>query len=402
MTLQLTPVVEIGELAPIWDAVIVGAGPAGAAAAIRAAACGVRVLLLDRVVFPRGKVCGCCVSPRGLTQLDELGVGCEVARLGVGIDAIEIMARGRSALVPMATGGVAVSREALDSLLVRRAAASGATVLEGVVATLAGYEHDCALIRLTSSHATTQVRARAVIVADGLSGTFLPKNELWQPRVAARSLIGIGARVTTRVDGDAAWPRAGLVRMYCARGGYVGVVGLEDHSHDVAAAVMPAYVREVGGAGDAVGAIMREATRSRGIEGAIEELRFVRWHGVPRLTRRRDVEHGTIVVAGDAAGYVEPFSGEGISWALRGGLAAAGHVQRLLSGRAPPGAWRRRYRDIFRSQHLACSALAMCLRSPGLVSGLATMAGRSSVLCSLMMRVLARNWSAPVGVEAAT
>src|SRR5207248_8374259 len=66
----------------VWPAVVVGAGPAGALAAHELARRGVRALLVDRSVFPRGKVCGCCLSGRALATLREAGLGNLPARCG--------------------------------------------------------------------------------------------------------------------------------------------------------------------------------------------------------------------------------------------------------------------------------------------------------------------------------
>ena len=81
MTLPAT-LPSLGEACRIWDVLVVGAGPAGAVAAHELARRGARVLLADRVDFPRGKVCGGCLSVRGLGVLNQLGLGDLPKRLG--------------------------------------------------------------------------------------------------------------------------------------------------------------------------------------------------------------------------------------------------------------------------------------------------------------------------------
>jgi len=118
-----------------WDLIIVGAGPAGGAAAIRTARAGLRVLLLDRNSFPRPKVCGCCLSPLALAELDDLNLeatqqqpaspqaGCRIP-----LGTVQLIANGRAASLRLPPGAVQ-SREALDPALVRSAIDAGAAWL---------------------------------------------------------------------------------------------------------------------------------------------------------------------------------------------------------------------------------------------------------------------------------
>jgi len=91
------------------------------------------------------------------------------------------------------------------------------------------------------------------------------------------------------------------------------------------------------------------------------------WRGTPRLTsRRRKVAGSSVLVAGDAAGYVEPFTGEGIAWALAGG-AVAGHLAGTIMSRPLQEierAWQREHQRLVRSRQLICRIVTTVLRRP--------------------------------------
>jgi len=92
------------------------------------------------------------------------------------------------------------------------------------------------------------------------------------------------------------------------------------------------------------------------------------WKGTPPLTRCRDVAQQRIFLVGDAAGYVEPFTGEGMAWALEGGMAVALHVQSLLEGQEGQEAhWRSSWRRIIGRRQWTCRGLSWLLRRPALV-----------------------------------
>ena len=124
------------QIAPCWDVVVVGAGPAGALAAHGLASRGVRVLLVEQRHFPRWKVCGACLSPQALAVLKAAGLAELVATEG-GLH-LQQLQLGLAGLVsPIALGGGRVlSRSRLDLALLQAAKAAGATVLTGTRAML--------------------------------------------------------------------------------------------------------------------------------------------------------------------------------------------------------------------------------------------------------------------------
>jgi flavin-dependent dehydrogenase len=348
------PLTSVGEQR--WDLLVVGAGPAGSAAACRAATLGLRTLLVDRAAFPRAKVCGGCLSPLGLAAVDSLGLSCDVRNVSVALRTLSLTARGQTSHLPL-RGGVAISRESLDTMLLHRAAHCGAVVLESTVATLAENDRSHAVALLRRGGEEARVRAARVVVADGLSGSFLPKDGRWAPEITPRSRIGLGARLE---DGLARRTlRDGVISMHCARSGYVGMVRLGDGTIDLAAAIDPDALRVAESPADAVNALLREA------DADVESIEVgTVFRGTGLLTRRRRAEDGAVLVAGDAASYVEPFTGEGMSWALTSGIAAA----ELVACGGAAGAWARQSGAMLARRQRGCRIVSIALRSPRLVA----------------------------------
>ena len=112
--------------ATTWDAVVIGAGPAGALAARQLALEGVRVLLVERARFPRWKVCGACLNGQAISALGSAGLGSLVNHLG-GIELDEFLVGLEGRMTPIGlTVGAAVSRGRFDAALVEEARLAGA------------------------------------------------------------------------------------------------------------------------------------------------------------------------------------------------------------------------------------------------------------------------------------
>jgi flavin-dependent dehydrogenase len=368
-----------------WGAVVVGAGPAGALAAQQLARRGVGTLLVDQSAFPRSKVCGCCLNARGVAALAAAGLGDLPNRCGaLPLRAFELAAGGATARLALA--GVALSREALDAALVRAAVGAGAHFLPQTRAALVAGDGEAKTVQLVSvsQEGSATVRARCVLTADGLGGQLLARSGVGAAPAAPGARIGVGA-----VSAEApAYYEVGTVYMACGARGYVGLVRLEDGRLDVAAALDAAWVRASGGPGRAVLPLLTAA----GLP-PVPDLIGLAWRGTPALTRRATRLAGErLFVLGDAAGYVEPFTGEGMAWALAGGLAVAPLAAEAVRRWRPSlaGAWAATYRRVVvRRQHL-CRAAAAVLRRPLLAGALVRLLARVPGLASPLIRHLNR------------
>lgn len=282
-----------------WDAVVVGAGPAGAAAAYAAASAGARTLLVDRAEIPRYKCCG-----GGLIGLSSATAGIDLAPLTR--DAVTRMTftkDGRQRYTRHARGARPVFRLVMraefDAALVDRAVAAGVTVRTGVaVRSVADAE-----VTLATGEV---LRAGAVVGADGSGG----RTGGYVGVRLAQVDVGLEGEFRTPAR-DAAYWRG---RVHIDWGPVPGSYGW----------VFPK------GSLLTVGVI---GPRSRGAEMRAYYDGFVARLGLGEpetfsghLTRCREpgspVRRGRVLVAGDAAGLLEPWTREGISYALRSGLAA--------------------------------------------------------------------------------
>lgn len=344
-----------------WDVVVVGAGPAGAMAAHELARLGVRVLLVDKARFPRYKVCGCCLNGRALSVLDAAGLGSLVEEHGgVPLDSFELAAGGRKARMKL-PGGAALSREVLDAALAGAAVAEGARFIPECRASLKEGSREGWAVALHRGELSAEVSARIVLAADGLGQRLLHAVEAFESQATESAHIGAGAMLD---DGEAAYG-AGVIYMATGAAGYVGLVRVEGTRLNIAAALDPAAVRDRGGPGGAAAALLEEA----GFH-VPADLREADWRGTPPLTRRASrVSAHRFLVLGDAAGYVEPFTGEGMAWALSAGRAVAPIVSAALEnfGRSTEKAWERRYRELTGRAQWRCRMIAAGLRRPGLV-----------------------------------
>ncbi|WP_165245445.1 NAD(P)/FAD-dependent oxidoreductase [Paludisphaera soli] len=345
-----------------YDVLVVGAGPAGSMSARELARRGARVLLVDRAEFPRPKVCGCCLNPRALATLDRAGLGRLATRLGaVELTAMELATEGRRASIARPLG-VALSRDALDSALIDAAREAGAEFLPGTTAALREGPPDRPGLRLQRGDRAWDVSGRFVVSATGLSDGLFPVADRATPAPGAK--LGAGAIAAFAPAGY----EPGRIFMACGEGGYVGLVVLEDGRLDLAAALDPEAVRQAGGIGRLARSIL-EASALPAVHG-VEALP---WKGTPLLTRRpaRLDGRGAFRV-GDSAGYVEPFTGEGMAWALAGGEALGAILADALAGAEPrpERRWALAYRSRIARRQLTCRAVAKVLRTPWMTRSL--------------------------------
>ncbi len=306
------------------EAIVVGGGPAGSAVAAGLAAAGHRVLLLDKASFPRHKACSEYINPAGATLLDEMGMSGEIMAAGAHrMEAMLVHAPGGQHFVanyeraePGRTA-LGLSRYRLDHLLIDRARAAGVDVRERAHVRKVVQENGRVVgVETTIDGTRQEIRAGIVIGADGHRSVV--SRELGQ-------------------DTSPRWPRkTGLVahyrgvrdldcfgEMHIGRHAYAGLAPLEDGLTNVA---VVADVRAVEGRSGTIDEFFINSlwdlpAVARKLEGA-ERVGTIRGVGSMARRARRTTGDGYLLV-GDAAQFLDPFTGEGIYEALRGaGLAA--------------------------------------------------------------------------------
>jgi flavin-dependent dehydrogenase len=335
-----------------FDAIIVGGGPAGACAAVELASAGARVLVAERETFPREKLCGEFISPECLGHFARLGVLERMKEGGARVgETVFYAPSGRGVSVPSAWFGggdaLGLSRAEMDARLMARAREAGAAVLEG--ASLAGVLTEGARVvgvRLHAEGVTHEFRARVTLDATGRHRAVV--------RRAAREFNGEGkgaGREGAGADGAAGKQRAPLVafkahlegargaagvcEIYFYPGGYGGLSPVEGGLSNLC---FIARARDVRARGSDAERVVREVVRrnrraAHALEGARAEGR---WLGVSveSFGRHEPAPFDGLLAVGDAAAFIDPFTGSGMLMALEGGELAASAVSRWLAGGA--------------------------------------------------------------------
>ncbi len=352
---------------------VIGAGPAGAsaAAAVARALGADSTLLVERSAWPRAKVCGCCLGKAGVSLIERHGLVADIRKLGgVPLREIEIRCRGAAAHVRH-TGGLALARASLDAALVAGAIELGARFEPETSASVLRREGDGWIVRLT--HRLGLVREERfglVLVADGIGGLSLDGFEEMGTRISRSAWMGMSAVVGTELITPRALGEPGVVRMHVGRGGYVGTVRLDERRAAVAGALDPHEVRKNGGPAQLMERIAASCGNGLAQTRGSERIRFT---GTALLTRRRDrIALPGLLVVGDSAGYVEPFTGEGMTWAIASGVRAAqlgaeglqtGAMEELAS------AWTAEHARIVGRRQRTCRGFRAFVRRPLLVEG---------------------------------
>ncbi|HEX4824952.1 MAG TPA: FAD-dependent monooxygenase [Candidatus Polarisedimenticolaceae bacterium] len=297
------------------DVLVVGGGPAGSTLAALAAAKGARVIVLERERFPRDKVCGEFLSAEGCTVLDRLGVLPTIEKAGAAAMSACLLAdaAGRSASSPLPQSGIGITRAVMDELLLRTAAARGAAVHEETAVT-APIVDGGRVSGVTTKRG--RYRAPIVVAADGrrsvLQRALHPRHG--DPlKTTSRSWFGFQAHFPDATSG-----LGGRIELFVFEGGYAGLGPVEGGRLNLA---LIATVRALHRSGGKPDRLLRErmmtnpllAERLRGLS-PISGWKTV---GPLRFGTRRAASSGALFV-GDAAGTVDPFSGEGMSHALLG------------------------------------------------------------------------------------
>ncbi|MGH7492190.1 MAG: NAD(P)/FAD-dependent oxidoreductase [bacterium] len=351
-----------------WDVAVVGAGPAGAFIAQRLAVSGLHVLLIEKQKFPRSKICGCCFSARAVAVLRTAGLAHLLDRTGAQpVRSFALICKEHRMQLSLPAGR-AVSRAAFDAALVDAAVSAGVSFLPEYRAILSSVRSSSRKLLLHHGQRTREIRAKVVIGADGLAGSLRRGFHELSSRPQRNSYIGAGV---IAVSAPSAF-EPGTIYMAYGRHGYTGLVRIEENRLAIAAALAVDFVKNAGTLARAVGKVLQEA----GVPHALN-LQELHWQGTPALTRRttRKSAHRFFAL-GDAAGYTEPFTGEGISWALSSAEALVPLVQRGVSQWSPllEHEWASVHRRVVGRRQAVCRMIARALRHPVLIETIVRLA----------------------------
>jgi flavin-dependent dehydrogenase len=307
------------------DVVVVGAGLAGSSAALVLARAGHRVALIDRATFPRSKVCGNCLHPRTWKIWERLGLADSFRALPhTEITGFDIQCEGRPVhrLNFTRRGPRAISRYMLDDWLLGHARDAGVEFFPGT--TVAGVDPECGAVQTSAG----DFQARIILGADGRNSIVARQAKLMPP-----------PRRCHRV----AWQATMLAPPQLDRHVYLQV--FEDGYYG--------YCRF--GADQAVVSMVLDARRTADPAAAarryLPDLPTEGWLRMSPVTRApAGPGRGRVWLVGDSAHVMEPFTGEGMSFALASGLLAAESIAPALEGdRIAPALadYSRRHRSLY-------------------------------------------------------
>jgi geranylgeranyl reductase family protein len=295
----------------IFDVAIVGAGPAGSSCAAFCALAGLRTLVLERERFPREKVCGDCLNPSCWPVLERLGLAQRVWNLPYSkLTSVEFIAiDGHKVIVDLPTGEdceLSIKRSLFDNLLLKRACDLGAQVCEETIVTSLAHEGDWNIV----TAAGETFRARTLIGADGRHSTV----------ARLRNLLPRPARERVALQAHIPLPRnfgSRIVLQFLPEG-YSGQAPVNETELNLCLVGRPPTISRL------------RQWAQRHFEIPADQP----WRTITPLTRAPvPSADENVLLIGDAARVVEPFTGEGIYYALRSGELAAEAIAKIIRGK---------------------------------------------------------------------
>ena len=371
---RLGTITRSAAVAQPWDAIVLGAGLAGTLAARGLALAGRRVLLVEAKAFPRDKVCGGCLNPRAQRLLIEQGLREALRRSRpIPLPRLHLACPGRASTWTLEQPLLSIRRSTLDEALVDAAVTAGAEFLPStfarVMAAQPGGASRAILLRpravsagqpssLDTGDETLFAHAQLVVCSDGLHHPSLA--ELPEFRSCIREDSRVGVQATLAGADSATAP--GQLTMVVGGDGYVGMAPVSPGALHVAAAVDPRRLSGGVRPAELVASILAEAGHAcpRGLHDAT-------WLGTGPLTRHSGAVAGhRLLLAGDAVGYIEPFTGEGMSWALASAVALVPRALEAIDAWNDeiPSLWQRDLHMAVGRHQWACRVLSRLLRRP--------------------------------------
>ena len=394
----------------MYDVAVVGAGPGGSAAAHYLATAGLDVLLLDKFSFPRDKTCGDALTPRALRVLDEMGILDELLRVGYRLNGVELIApKGHSVVAPVPKGDgrtdyvLIVPRLILDHVILRRSVTSGVHFESPVRVNDIDQDVKGMIVKGEYRGRAVSYKARMVIVATGANIKLLlrmgllkkPPSMMLCARTYFENMKSMSDLVQCHFDG-------------VPLPGYGWVFPLSDSSANIGAGFFRSGLTARWMPGTARQAfdifiqtpllqnMLSGAQRVGPIKGYPLRVDFA---SAPTFSDR-------VMLVGEAAGLVNPVTGEGIDYALESARIAAEHLLSMfatgdLSGprlKAYDLLLRQRYQNLF----VLCNCLRFVYLNPLVLNRVVTSAARDQDLMRLFMNIVLENQNVFEGLSPRT
>ncbi|MEO6655525.1 MAG: NAD(P)/FAD-dependent oxidoreductase [Pyrinomonadaceae bacterium] len=348
-----------------YNVAIVGAGPAGSSAAIRLANAGLRVLLVEQKKFPREKLCGEFISPECLSHFWDLGVMPEISAAG-GTDLTETIFFARNGkgvavqsewLGSAGTLALGLSRAEMDFLLLERARGAGVDVREEINASILKSDRKVVGLKIREkTGAETEMYAELTVDATGRTRSLARQFYKEIPKKKPADFVAF----KTHLRGASVAP--GVCEIYAYNGGYGGCNRVENDLYNLC---FIASVEDTKRLGSNAERVMREVvfTNKRARDSMQNATVSKPWHAVPieRFGRGELVPVKGLITIGDAAAFIDPFTGSGILLSLESAKIAAASIVRNFNdgGNFSDLAvdYKENYSNVFDTRLKVCSML---------------------------------------------
>ena len=380
-----------------FDVAIAGAGPAGTSAAIRLAMSGARVLLVEEKKFPRAKLCGEFISPECVAHFKGLGVGEQMLAAGGASlsETVFYSRRGQSVPVPSewfksGTNALGLSRSEMDHKLLERAKAAGVVVIEeSHVSGLIRERGQVRGLRAKPAHANggpaDDYQALVTIDATGRSRSLARQLDQEAAGLNKRQkpkLVAFKAHLENASVAD------GACEIYFYKGGYGGLSGIEGGLSNLCFIVAADDVRHYASDPETVlrEVVMKNMRASETLSAARVRTQWLSV-SLEGFGQRALAPAPGLLTVGDAAAFIDPFTGSGMLMALESGQVAAEAVARNLPMLRSGGLfdsltnqYRAEYSRKFNSRLQVSGLLRRAAFVPGLAEAAILLCGTSSRL----------------------
>ncbi|MBL4749134.1 MAG: geranylgeranyl reductase family protein [Amylibacter sp.] len=321
---------------PHYDVVIIGAGPAGSTTATYLARKNMKVLLLDSARFPRNKICGDGLPPRGVAAVDRLGVLDQVSAAGQHIDYFKLIAPSGKTMVSSIKEAaiekknahmLAIPRMVLDDILVKHAVATGAELIEGCKVVGIEDNPDGVVVKGIAGREPQEFHAKYAVIATGASMGllknlgFLDKNDMPKPIIAARAYF-------ENADHDSSVFNFHFNEVTLP--GYGWVFPLKDNKVNVGVGIMPGKSIQKHNIKSLFYDFAKRPYMKQVLSGATQ-LAEVQSYPIRTDFLTATVYRHRSLLVGEAAGLGNALTGEGIDYAIESGEIAAEHLSEILA-----------------------------------------------------------------------
>jgi geranylgeranyl reductase family protein len=304
-----------------FDVAIVGSGPAGAASALRLARAGFAVALIDEQRFPRAKLCGEYLNPGAMRELEGLGMRPELDAHAVALHGMRLFAHGEMAEFCFSSHAWSIPRKVLDDRIRAAALRAGVQPVHGRVRGLSIADSGVSVRVAVRSEEEVIIQARFVVGADGMRSSVARICKLTVPSREQR--FAIGGHYSEVVPDN--W-----IEIYDSPGGYLTISPVGSRSSN-AVFVMSKdrLARNASRLDEALAEFSNGVSKGRRIidSATLQGTRLAIGplsHGTLRPVTDK------VLLVGDAAAFVDPFTGQGVYLALSSARAAADAIERAL------------------------------------------------------------------------